>query len=68
MHPDVKFRAAKWKEQVAQQCGLSNTKPPSTVILTILMATSICNRTSVYGFDQNSFPYHYYSVEDAMEW
>jgi len=34
----------------------------------VVVATSVCGSTSVYGFDSMSWPYHYFTQGDSLEW
>mmetsp|Transcript_5988 Transcript_5988/g.21902 ORF Transcript_5988/g.21902 Transcript_5988/m.21902 type:complete len:278 (-) Transcript_5988:3164-3997(-) len=62
-------RAVEWKRIAAEACQLDVVdSPPSAGLLGVVVATSVCGSTSVYGFDSMSWPYHYFTQGDSLEW
>mmetsp|Transcript_3599 Transcript_3599/g.12914 ORF Transcript_3599/g.12914 Transcript_3599/m.12914 type:complete len:217 (+) Transcript_3599:221-871(+) len=67
---DVKSTARKWKLQLAQACGFRKQRllQPTRGLVMIVAAVSACSEVTVYGFDADSFPYHYFSIAEAQAW
>jgi len=70
LHPHVKEYATKWKRKVGEaKCGPeAHMYNPSTGLIALVFASAFCHSTTVYGFDDLSWPYHYYTIEDALAW